>query len=76
MFLTCMIWLILDDRRQPIVIKEGRFVYAVVDVIDARFSVTVEESSDSSESEINTELVSPSFRISELMFATFLDRNY
>jgi len=33
LFLTCMIWYILDENATPVVLKQGRFAYAVVDVI-------------------------------------------
>ena len=33
LFITCMIWYILDENATPVVFKQGRFAYSVLDVI-------------------------------------------
>jgi len=33
LFITCMIWYILDENATPVLFKQGRFTYSVLDVI-------------------------------------------
>jgi len=33
LFITCMIWYILDENASPDVFRQGKFTYAVLDII-------------------------------------------
>lgn len=71
LFLTCMIWLILDEKKLPNIVNDGRHSYAVMDVIKPRSSISddddnsehglLEDSYISGESQI--------IRISDMMIA-------
>lgn len=72
--LTCMIWFVLDEERQATILNDGRFSYAVLDVIQisAKTSISNQDSSESEDENFSrNRSSSPSFRVSELMIAQF-----
>jgi hypothetical protein len=40
LFLTCMVWLILDEKKLPNFVSDGRHSYAVIEVIRPRNSIS------------------------------------
>ena len=75
LFLTCMIWFVLDDHKEQNIFLDGNYSYAIVDVVKLRNSTIGEDSSDNdSEDEDRNISVSHSQRVSDLMIAQFFDQ--
>ncbi len=45
-FLSVMLWFVLDNQKQATVLVDGKRVYAVADVINPRLSVINEDCDD------------------------------
>jgi len=76
LFITCMIWFILDDEAQSDILKHGRFSYAVLNVVRHVSTDIVdqeEKKEEEQEQEEESYEIAGDLLIGDRMIAQFFD---
>jgi hypothetical protein len=64
-FLTCMMWFILDEKSKSDIFRHGSRSYAVLDVVSSRASVNPSDSEGTEDIHVDTSFVSRNSLLSD-----------